>query len=255
MMDAQKGRLVPSQESSSETESRLLDVGSDEKADEELCAKGLTQDEALAQCMMFFLAGVDTTSSALAFAAYELALNTDVQDRLREEVDTCVAQHGPEPSFDIISQLKYLHCVVSETLRLHPPGARVLRSAVEDYVLSDRGITIPKGGGVIVPIYAMHRDPEFFPEPEVFKPERFSERNVGSIRPYTYLPFGAGPRDCIGKRLALQAVKLCLFHSVRNVHFVRSEKTKVPLKLKRGLGVLSVADMTIAVRPRLYQSA
>ncbi|KAH9384232.1 hypothetical protein HPB48_026225 [Haemaphysalis longicornis] len=72
----------------------------------------------------------------------------------------------------------------------------------------------------------MHRDPEFFPEPEKFNPERFSSENEATIRPYTYLPFGAGPRNCIGMRLAMQAVKLCLLHSVHKVQFVRVEKTQ-----------------------------
>ncbi|XP_077564072.1 cytochrome P450 3A24-like isoform X3 [Haemaphysalis longicornis] len=250
MMEAQKGGIVPSTEVSNEMESELFDIGSVEKPDATPCTRGLTEDEALAQCVLFFLAGQDTTSSTVSFAAYELAVNPDVQDTLRKEVDECVAAHGPEPSLDVISKLKYLHCVVSETLRLYPPGTRVERSAVEDYVLDQRGIKVPKGCVVIVPVYAMHRDPEFFPEPETFKPERFSESNMGSIRPYTYLPFGAGPRNCIGMRLALQAVKLCLFHSVRSVRFIRTEKTQVPLKIAKGFGVLSVEDITIGIRKR-----
>lgn len=255
MMEAQKGGIAATTEVSSDMESQLFDIGSVEKPDSAACAKGLTEDEALAQCVLFFVAGQDTTSSTVSFAAYELALNTDVQEKLRKEVDECVAAHGPEPNLDVISKLKYLHCVVSETLRLYPPGTRVERSAVEDYALGEKRIKIPKGCVVIVPVYAMHRDPEFFPEPEAFKPERFSDSNVDSIRPYTYLPFGAGPRNCIGMRLALQAVKLCLFHSVRNIRFVRTEKTKVPLKISRGFGVLSVEDITIGIRSRKDQSS
>ncbi|KAH9385031.1 hypothetical protein HPB48_027067 [Haemaphysalis longicornis] len=116
MMEAQKGGIVPSTEVSNEMESQIFDIGSVEKPDATPCTRGLTEDEALAQCVLFFLAGQDTTSSTVSFAAVD-------------------------------------------------------RSAVEDYVLDERGIKVPKGCVVIVPVYAMHRDPEFFPEPETFKPE------------------------------------------------------------------------------------
>ncbi|KAG0415383.1 hypothetical protein HPB47_007443 [Ixodes persulcatus] len=80
---------------------------------------------------------------------------------------------------------------------------------------------------------------------------RFSAENVASIRPYTYLPFGAGPRNCIGMRFALQAIKLCLLHSVHSVAFVRTEKTKVPLEFCKGFGILNAKDVTIGIRERL----
>lgn len=251
MMDAQRGSLQTSTEGSAETENMLFDMGSEDKSNATFCAKGMSEDEALAQCVLFFLAGQDTTSSTVAFATYLLAVHPDAQDKLRREADECFATHGPEPSLDVVSKLEYLHCVVSETLRLYPPGVRIERAACEDYVLGETGIKIPKGCIVGIPVYAMHRDPEFFSDPDAFKPERFSKDNVGSIRPYTYLPFGAGPRNCIGMRLALQAVKLCLLHSVHNVEFVRADKTQVPLKIGKGLGVLSVEDITVGIRKRV----
>ncbi|KAL3194380.1 hypothetical protein MRX96_046118 [Rhipicephalus microplus] len=236
-------------------ENKIFDVGSDTKPEPTITTKRLTEIEAMAQCVLFFLAGLETTSSTLAFATYHLALNPKVQEKLRKEVDECMAAHGPEPSLDVISKLKYLHCVVSETLRLYPPAVRLERYAINDYVLGETGIRVPKNSSVIVPIYAMHRDPAVFPDPENFLPERFSDENVESIKPYTYLPFGAGPRNCIGMRLALQSVKLCLIHSLHNVQFVRTEKTKVPVKIKLGIGVLTAEDFTVGVRKRLAQSA
>ncbi|KAL1441241.1 hypothetical protein MTO96_008663 [Rhipicephalus appendiculatus] len=235
-------------------ENKIFDVGSDTKPESTISTKRLTEIEVMAQCVLFFLAGLETTSSTLAFATYHLALNPEVQEKLRKEVDECMAVHGPEPSLDAISKFKYLHCVVSETLRLYPPAARLERYATDDYVLGETGIRVPKNCSVIVPIYAMHHDPALFPDPENFVPERFSDENVESIKPYTYLPFGAGPRNCIGMRLALQSVKLCLIHSLHNVQFVRTEKTKVPVKIKLGRGVLTAEDFTVGVRKRPAES-
>ncbi|KAG0420765.1 hypothetical protein HPB47_003303, partial [Ixodes persulcatus] len=96
----------------------------------------------------------------------------------------------------------------------------------KDYVLGNTGIKVPKGCVVAVPVWAIHHDPQYFPDPHSFKPERFSKENVDSIPPYVYLPFGAGPRNCIGVRLGLRAVKMALFHSICNVEFVRTAKTK-----------------------------
>ncbi|CAN8017832.1 unnamed protein product, partial [Ixodes persulcatus] len=108
-------------------------------------------------------------------------------------------------------------------------GNRIDRSTTEDYALGDTGITLPKGCTITVPIYAMHRDPSNFIDPDSFIPERFSEDNARAILPYTYLPFGAGPKGCLGTHLALLAVKLCLLYSLRDVEFVRTSKTKVGL--------------------------
>lgn len=251
MIEAKEGRFATVTASSADAESKLFDMGSEMKSDTKSSSKALTEDEALAQCLVFFLAGQDTTSSTLAGAVYYLALNPTAQERLRKEADECFETHGPEPSMDVISKLKYLHCVVSETLRLLPSVPRTQRCAAQDYVLGDTGIRLPKGSSVVVPIYAMHHDPEVFPEPEQFNPDRFNDDNVESIRPYTYLPFGAGPRNCIGMRLALQSIKLCLLHSVHMVRFVPTEKTKVPLQIRQSLGTLRIDGTVVGIRRRL----
>ncbi|KAL1441240.1 hypothetical protein MTO96_008662 [Rhipicephalus appendiculatus] len=151
MMDAQEGCLALSEESTEEPEDKLFDVGLD-------------------------------------------AEQASAKNNKREYSQAFSKQHpstgkGPEPNLDVISKLKYLHCVVSETLRILPTASRLERCGYNDYVLGDTGIKLPKGCTVFIPVYAMHHDPEFFPDPESFKPERFSEENVESIRPYTYLPF------------------------------------------------------------------
>ncbi|XP_040061990.1 cytochrome P450 3A24 [Ixodes scapularis] len=252
MMDAQDGSIATTVETAQSTEEKLFNLDSDIKTDTSFLGgvKALTEDEAMAQCVLFFLAGQDTTSSVISFTLYLLALHPDIQAKLREEADECFRQHGPDPSLDVVSKLQYLHGVVSESLRMYPPAVRIERSALNDYVLGDTGIKVPKGCVVAVPVYSMHYDPEYFPDPTTFDPNRFSDENIDSIRPYTYLPFGAGPRNCIGMRFALEAVKLSLLHSVHSVEFVRTKNTKVPLEFVKGFGVLNAKHLTIGIRKR-----
>ncbi|XP_049276103.1 cytochrome P450 3A24 [Rhipicephalus sanguineus] len=250
MMDAHDGNLASSDDGSVELHEKLFHDGSEANVTTPTNSKRLSELEALAQCVLFFVAGQETTSTTIAVTAYLLALNPDVQEKLRKEVDDCIATNGPEPSLDVISRLKYLNCVVSEALRLFPVAPRLQRSGDIDYVLGDTGIKLPKGCSLYIPVYAMHHDPELFPDPESFRPERFSEENVDSIQPYTYLPFGAGPRNCIGMRFALQSVKLCLLHSLHSVEFFRSDNTKVPLTINKGPGVMSIEEIIVGTRRR-----
>lgn len=251
MMDAQEGKLTTTAENSGGRDNQLFNLGEDLKPDASFSSdKTLSEDQAMAQCVLFFLAGQDTSSSVIAYTLYLLAIHPDVQEKLRKEVDECFSTHGEHPSMDVVTKLTYLHCVVSEALRMYPPLVRIERSPVEDYVLGDTGIKLKKGDLAAIPVYAMHHDPEFFPDPFTFNPERFNDENIGSIQPYTYLPFGAGPRNCIGMRFALQVVKLSVLHTVRNVQLVRSEKTKVPLEFQNGFAVLNAKNITLGVRQR-----
>ncbi|CAN7938238.1 unnamed protein product, partial [Ixodes hexagonus] len=251
MVDAQERNRAPDVSACGE-EDNVTSFDLDSKLTDEapLSSKTLSEDEALAQCMMFILAGHGTTSSVVAFCVYLLALNPDAQETLRKEVDECFKEHGPQPSMAVIDKLPYLHGVISEGLRMFPPASRLERETTEDYVLGNTGIKVPKGCVVAVPVWAIHHDPQYFPDPYSFRPERFSEENINSIPPYVYLPFGAGPRNCIGMRLGLRAVKMVLMHSVHNAEFVRTEKTKVPLDLFKGFGVIGSANITVGVRNR-----
>lgn len=251
MVDAREGKLSSAADNASERDNQLFNLGSELKPDTSFSSdKTLTEDEAMAQCVLFFFAGQDTSSSVISYALYLLAINPEAQERLREEVDECFDTHGEHPSLDVITKLKYLHGVVSEALRMYPPATRVERSPLEDYVLGDTGIKVKKGDLIAIPVYSMHHDPQYFPDPFKFDPDRFSDENVDSIQPYTYLPFGAGPRNCIGMRFALQAVKLSILHTIRNVKVVRTEKTKVPLEFQNGFSVLTAKDITLGIRKR-----
>ncbi|XP_077484759.1 cytochrome P450 3A19-like [Amblyomma americanum] len=201
---------------------RCQDIPSEQR--EEYLKRGVTAEEMMSQCALYLIAGTETPVTPLTVAASYLAKNPGIQARLKDEIDSCFTETDTEPSFEEINKLTYLNAVISEALRIHPPIARLERCVVEDITLVEQGIQLRKGMPVFVPLHALHHDPEFFPEPECFNPERFLKEDNDSILRYSYLPFGAGPRACIAMRFALCAMKVCLLQAVRNVEFVDPEK-------------------------------
>nr|XP_042124012.1 cytochrome P450 3A9 [Peromyscus maniculatus bairdii] len=195
--------------------------------------KALSDLEIVAQSIIFIFAGYETTSSALSFALYLLATHPDVQKKLQDEIDAALPNKAPA-TYDTLVQMEYLDMVVDETLRLYPIAGRLERVCKKDVEIN--GVLIPKGTVMMVPTFALHRDPKHWPEPEEFHPERFSKKNQGSINPYTYLPFGDGPRNCIGMRFALMNMKLALVRVLQNFSFQPCKETQIPLKIgKQGL--------------------
>lgn len=160
-------------------------------------------DEIVAQCFLFFLAGFETTSSLLTFCSYELVVNPDVQQKLYDEIIQVNEQlNGKRITYDALQKMKYLDQFICETLRIWPQAVQIDRVCVKDYTF-DNGdglrFKIEKGTPLIFPIFSIQHDPAYFSNPEKFDPERFSDANKDNIQPGTYLPFGIGPRNCIGK--------------------------------------------------------
>ncbi|XP_055947766.1 cytochrome P450 3A8-like [Argiope bruennichi] len=189
-------------------------------------AKKLSEEELVAQCMTFFVAGYPTSTSTLSYTSYLLALHPEIQEKLRQEVDKTLLENEGELNYEIVHSMKYLDCVVSESLRLSPPVPRLERIVTTDYTLGDTGIVLTKGMTLTVPIAAMHRDPKYFPDPLKFNPDRFSPEEKDKHIPYTYLPFGCGPRNCIGAKLALIMIKMCLAYIIANFRINRCSLTK-----------------------------
>ncbi|GFU65374.1 cytochrome P450 9e2 [Trichonephila clavipes] len=213
--------------------------------------KKLSMDELIAQCVVFFLAGYETTASTLSFATYMLALNQDIQNKLRAEVDHTLAENNGELTYQAINNMKYLDNVISETLRLFPPAIRLERVADANYKLESMDITIPKGMAINIPVYCMHRDPKYYPSPEIFDPDRFTAEERAKRDPYTYLPFGAGPRNCIGMRFALMEIKICLSHVIAKFKIKRSPLTKDKLDFNLGqAGLLQPKEIIVDMEIR-----
>ncbi|XP_065080342.1 probable cytochrome P450 9f2 isoform X3 [Ochlerotatus camptorhynchus] len=214
-----------------------------------------SENELVAQCFLFFLAGFDTMSTCLTFLSYELLVNPDIQQKLYEEIMAVEDSLNGKPlSYEVLQKMQYLDMVVSETLRLWPPAPFTDRYCVKDYVYDDgqgTRISINKGQLIWFPITALHHDPKYFPNPDKFDPERFSEQNRGKINPATYIPFGVGPRNCIGSRFALMEVKAVVYHLVKNFTLERSQKSKIPLQLvKSFIGMAAEGGMWLEFKPR-----
>jgi cytochrome P450 len=157
------------------------------------------------EVITLFIAGHETTANAVTWALYLLSRHSEAEARLREELATL---GGRPPSVRDLQKLPYLEMVVKESMRLYPPAGGATRQPIGDVVLG--GYTIPKGSNIAISSYAMHRDPEFFAEPERFDPERFSTEREAHIPKYAYLPFGAGPRVCIGNVFAMMESRIIL---------------------------------------------
>lgn len=151
--------------------------------------KKLTLNELCAQTFVFFAAGFETSSTTMSYCLYELAKNPHIQKKLQQEIDEKISNN--KISYEIINELKYLNLCVDETLRKYPPVPILNRETTKNYTIPDTNIVIEKGTSVIIPVYALHHDPQYFPNPEKFMPERFLEK-INEDGNLIYLPFGDG---------------------------------------------------------------
>ncbi|XP_015674990.1 cytochrome P450 3A24-like [Protobothrops mucrosquamatus] len=190
--------------------------------------KALTDKEILAQSIIFIFGGYDTIGITLSFVSYCLATHPDVQEKLYQEINETFPNQAP-PTYEAIQHMEYLDMVVNETFRLYPPAERLDRVCKKTVEI--HGVTIPEGTVVVVPVFVLHRVPEYWPEPEEFRPERFSKENKESRDPYVFLPFGAGPRNCIAMRFALLVLKMGLVVVLQKIRFQTCKETTIPLEL------------------------
>ncbi|OPL20960.1 cytochrome 3a11 p450, partial [Mytilus galloprovincialis] len=145
--------------------------------------------------------------------------------------------------------MDYLDRVFSETLRLYAPGGRTDRHVEKDMTVN--GYKIPKNAEIMIPIHAIHRDPEFWGEPDKFDPERFTPENKAKRHPYCYLPFGHGPRSCIGMRLAQVEAKYALVYILQHYRFKTCTETEIPIQLTKGGVTKPVNDIKLKLESRV----
>ncbi|KAG8239333.1 hypothetical protein J437_LFUL018962 [Ladona fulva] len=194
-------------------------------------------DDITAQALSFVTDGFETSSTLIAFCLFELAHNPKVQEKLRKEIEAKIRQNDGTLTYDALQDMTYLDMVIHETLRMYPPGMSLNRMCSKRYYLPnpegeglDGGLWLEEGMVVTIPVYGLHHDPEIYPDPEKFDPERFSPDNKRD-KQAIYLPFGDGPKMCIGSRFALLQSKLAVVSVVSRFQLSPNEKTKVPITI------------------------
>uniref|UniRef100_A0A8D8NM11 Cytochrome P450 6g1 n=1 Tax=Culex pipiens TaxID=7175 RepID=A0A8D8NM11_CULPI len=202
----------------------------------------LKDDILVAQAATFYMASFETTSSVLSFTLYELTKNPSIQQRLREEICAAIGrnQGGPDLPYEcIVNELPYLGAVISEAARLYPVLPFLERQCslpegATGYKLEPfHDFVIPNKMPVLIPIYAIHRDPKFFPDPLRFNPERFSKENLDKIVPCSYMPFGVGPRTCLGSHFGTLQVKVAIVRLLSRYRLMCSESTPKTLTYRK----------------------
>ncbi|KAL2740988.1 cytochrome P450 4C1-like isoform X1 [Vespula squamosa] len=164
----------------------------------------------------FMFAGHDTTAMALIFALLLFAKHKDVQQGIRDEVNTVMQQENYKLTISVLREFSYLERCIKESLRLYPSVHIVSRHISQDLQL--KNYLVPAGSSCNVNIYSLHRNPEFWPNPDVFDPDRFLPENVKGRNPYSYIPFSAGLRNCIGQKFAMFEIKLIIAYILHNFY-------------------------------------
>ncbi|KAJ2938427.1 hypothetical protein O0L34_g12868 [Tuta absoluta] len=201
----------------------------------------ITDELITAQALLFYAAGFETSSSTMSFMLYELAWNLDAQDRCYEEIKKLFIKYG-ELTYDSLIELEYVSMAFDETLRKHPVAGVLIRQCVHDYKIPELNLTVERGTKILISVTALQKNPQYFPEPEKYDPERFSPERKNSIPNCSYLPFGEGPRNCIGLRLAKMQSILGIAHLLYRYRVTPSEKTPKKIKYDPLMMVLKSVD-------------
>jgi len=167
---------------------------------------GMSDKQLRDEVLTFLLAGHETTALALSWTFHLLGQNPGVDEKLHAELQEVLP--GRAPTFSDLPALTYTERVIKESMRLYPPAWSLARKAISDFEL--RGYTIPAGANIVMSQWIVHHDPKYFPDPELFNPDRWLDPAMQKLPRFAYFPFGGGARQCIGNSFAMMEAVLLL---------------------------------------------
>ncbi|KAM7350270.1 uncharacterized protein ACRADG_008885 [Cochliomyia hominivorax] len=196
----------------------------------------------------FMFEGHDTTTSGISFCLYLLSRHPSVQQRVFEEIVHVLGPNKDDPiCMQDLQNLKYLEAVIRETLRLYPSVPLIGRHCLQDIQIGDQ--IIPANSHLIIPLYDIGRDPDYFPQPNEFNPERFYSESPDNIFSFAYVPFSAGPRNCIGQKFAMLEMKATISRLLRHYELLPLGEEVVQVL---SLILRSVNGVQLGLGPRKY---
>ncbi|XP_069699708.1 cytochrome P450 4C1-like [Periplaneta americana] len=207
----------------------------------------LTDEELREEVDTFMFEGHDTTSAGMSWALFLLGLHPDVQEKAYQEQKNIFQGSERSVTMKELNEMKYLERVIKESLRLYPSVPIFARQLHSEAKLDN--FTIPAGCSVAFHVYNVHRNPEQFPNPENFDPDNFLPEKVAKRHPYAYIPFSAGPRNCIGQKFALLEEKTVLSYVLRNYEVTSLDKRQ-DITLMPELVLRPEKGINISIKPR-----
>ena len=203
-------------------------------------------EDVLNETQIFLVGGFDTVAAALSWCLFMLGSNPDIQEKAYKEAKQI--KDLDLPTQDALKEMKYIECVIKETLRIHPSAPIISREIEEDIEIE--GVVYPKNSILAFCILAMQRDEKNWQDPLAFKPERFLSVD-GQRNPFAFVPFSGGPRNCIGQRFAMVELKLTLYHLLLNFEIVALQRADELLETVGVIhGVLNEVGLLIRMNER-----
>ncbi|KAF2896691.1 hypothetical protein ILUMI_09488 [Ignelater luminosus] len=202
----------------------------------------LKMNELTAQAFIFFAAGFETSSTTLTFCLFELVQNPKLQDKVREEIDIVLERYNGKLTYDAVIELIYMEKCINETLRKYPPVPVHTRECTKTYRVPGTNLILNKGSSVFISVLGIQNDPVHYPDPDKFDPERFSGEHKARRHVAAWIPFGDGPRACIGTRFGIMQTKVGLTVLVKHFKFTLHPKTSIPLDFDPQSVILSVQE-------------
>lgn len=210
---------------------------------------GLSEEEIQEEVDTIMFEGHDTTAAGSSFVLSLLGIHQDVQDRVYEELNEIFKGSDRQCTFQDTLEMKYLERVILESLRLFPPVPAIARNLNHDVKLASQDAILPKGSTVIISVFKTHRLEEFYENPEEFNPDNFLPERMQKRHFYSYIPFSAGPRSCVGRKYAMLKLKVLLSTILRNYKILSDIKEK-DFRLKVDIILKRADGFRIKLEPR-----